>query len=439
MAHIQTQSEWEGDMAGRVLSLVQNEIYMELRFLDAALSALTWKEEPRLTAMASDGVHLFFPPAHILDLFQKNPVFLDRAYLHTTLHCVFSHLWLRSGRDLEIWNTACDIVVESVIDKMGKQCSRRPLSWLRKKTYEELEKENILSAAGICRYLAGCPVELQRELSREFFTDSHQFWPLKKKLPPRQLQAKRMWEKISRQSRIKMESRGNEPEQGERLLAKALKSQKSRRSYRDFLRRFAVLREETRCDMDEFDMNFYTYGLHIYGNMPLIEPLESREVMKIQEFVIVLDTSYSTDGELIKRFLRETYAILSQTDSFFRKCHIRILQCDDAVRMDEKITDFAEMEKLLESFVITGGGGTDFRPAFRYVEQLQREGELNKLQGLLYFTDGRGIYPSRRPGYDTAFIFLDDYEEEAVPPWAMRLRLSPEDFYRDGKENADEY
>ena len=191
--------------------------------------------------------------------------------------------------------------------------------------------------------------------------------------------------------------------------------------------------------MDEFDMNFYTYGLHIYGNMPLIEPLESREVMKIQEFVIVLDTSYSTDGELIKRFLRETYAILSQTDSFFRKCHIRILQCDDAVRMDEKITDFAEMEKLLESFVITGGGGTDFRPAFRYVEQLQREGELNKLQGLLYFTDGRGIYPSRRPGYDTAFIFLDDYEEEAVPPWAMRLRLSPEDFYRDGKENADEY
>ena len=67
--------------------------------------------------------------------------------------------------------------------------------------------------------------------------------------------------------------------------ADALKQQvkaanRSRRSYRDFLRRFCVLREEVKLDPDEFDLNFYTYGLSVYGNLPLIEPLESRESKK---------------------------------------------------------------------------------------------------------------------------------------------------------------
>ena len=41
-------------------------------------------------------------------------------------------------------------------------------------------------------------------------------------------------------------------------------------------------------------MNFYTYGLSVYGNLPLIEPLETRESKKIEELALVIDTSYST-------------------------------------------------------------------------------------------------------------------------------------------------
>lgn len=433
MAHIQTQSEWETEMSVKVLTFVRNEIYMELRFLDVALSALVWREQPSLQALASDGVHLYFSPEHLLRVFKNNPKFLDRAFLHTTLHCVFAHLWLRAGRDRVKWDIACDIAVEAVIDKMGKACTKRPLSWLRTKTYEELEKEGVVSAAGICRYLGKLPEEHLEELHREFFTDSHQYWPEQENGTPQGAQAREMWDKISRQSRMEMEKRGKEPEEGEELLAKELKSQKSRRSYREFLRKFAVLREEMHCDPDEYDQNYYTYGLRVYGNMPLIEPLESREIMKIQEFVVVLDTSYSTDGELVKNFLKETFGILTQTDSFFRKCHIRILQCDDAVRMDERITDTEEMERLLSRFTLVGGGGTDFRPAFAYIDELRQSGELRQLQGVLYFTDGKGIYPARRPDYDTAFLFLGEYEEELVPPWAMRLRLLPEEFLK-GKD-----
>ena len=34
----------------------------------------------------------------------------------------------------------------------------------------------------------------------------------------------------------------------------------------------------------------------------------------------------------------------------------------------------------------------------------------------------------KKPEYKTAFLFLDDYDESAVPPWAMRLRVEQEDI-----------
>ena len=213
-----------------------------------------------------------------------------------------------------------------------------------------------------------------------------------------------------------------------------------------------MLKEELQCDYDEFDLNYYTYGLRLYKNMPLIEPLESREIMKISEFVIVIDTSYSTNGPLVKRFLEETFQIIRQRDSFFRKSHIRIIQCDNQVHADTIIQSQEDIDRLLQNFSLIGGGGTDFRPAFAYVDRLLDEGVFHNLRGLLYFTDGKGIYPAKRPPYETAFVFVDtpgygrnvpssggaagtspqqnafgdDIPE--VPPWAMRIHLDEDEL-----------
>ena len=59
----------------------------------------------------------------------------------------------------------------------------------------------------------------------------------------------------------------------------------------------------------------------------------------------------------------------------------------------------------------------------------REQGELRDLQGVLYFTDGKGIYPAHRPPFETAFLFLEDgAPPPEVPPWAMRLILQPEEF-----------
>ena len=163
--------------------------------------------------------------------------------------------------------------------------------------------------------------------------------------------------------------------------------------------------------------------------MPLIEPQEWKEVQKIEEFVIVIDTSMSCSGELVRKFLEQTYAVLSENDSFFRKVNIHIIQCDDQVQTDQVIKSEEELVKYMEDLELRGEGGTDFRPAFEYVEKLRKEHAFTQLKGLLYFTDGQGIYPNKRPSYEVAFVFLkEDYEDAQVPPWAMKLILEEEDL-----------
>lgn len=432
---VQTQTEWEEEMSYKVLRFVHDELYLELRFLGIALSALVPRPDDRLTTFATDGTSLFFQSGQVLRVFQKNPAYLDRLYLHTVFHCIFSHLFIGGRRERFRWGLACDIAVEYTIDSLDKDCTRRITGWIRQKTYEELQKEETgISAAQVYRWLADkTPGELQ-ELHREFFADDHVFWPKEEELSAQMETAKKNWNKIARQTQMEQKRRGEETGEGEELFSVQLRAERSQRRYRDFLKKFAVLEEELHCDLDEFDLNFYTYGLHLYQNMPLIEPLESREVKKIREFVIVVDTSYSTNGRLVENFLKETFSILSQEDTFFHQCRLHILQCDEEVREDIVITDWKELEQLFAHFKIRGGGSTDFRPAFAYVAELLERGEFENLCGLLYFTDGKGIYPVKKPPYKTAFLFLEEFEEEAVPAWAIRLRLEREDFLEKDRE-----
>ena len=423
----QSQAEWEESMARRILDVTRSGLYLHLRFLSPALAALPWQAAEAGTALYTEGTRLHFLPQRVIALYRQNPRYLSRAYLHTLLHCIFRHLWLRGSRDTALWNLASDIAAEYVIDHLGIEAFTRPLSWTRQKLYTELESAGLVAAGPIYRLLARGQRDAgeMQKLWQEFYVDDHGLWPRDGQQAPQAVQAAQNWEKLGRQVEAE-QSRRQDPGEGGELLASQVKAGRSRRSYRDFLRRFAVLREEPRLDPDSFDLGFYSYGLQIYGDMPLIEPLETRESIKVHDLVIVLDTSQSTSGELVRGFLSETFALLRSTASFFARCHIRVLQCDDAVRADTLLTSPEELERYLDSFRLIGGGGTDFRPAFAHIDALVAGGKMAKPRGLLYFTDGKGIFPARRPDYETAFLFLG--QGPATPPWAIRLVLDEEEF-----------
>ncbi|MBQ3301140.1 MAG: hypothetical protein IJH04_03205, partial [Eggerthellaceae bacterium] len=171
-------------------------------------------------------------------------------------------------------------------------------------------------------------------------------------------------------------------------------SNRKRFDYRSFLKRFAALSEEMKVSTDEFDYIFYTLGLKRYGNMPLVEPLEYQETNRIRDFAIVIDTSASCAGRLVRRFAEKTYDVLKNSEGFGHKVNIHVIQCDSDIRRDVKVTSIRDLDKGFEEFNLRGFGGTDFRPAFKYIDELVEKREFTKLQGIIYFTDGLGKYPA---------------------------------------------
>ena len=109
--------------------------------------------------------------------------------------------------------------------------------------------------------------------------------------------------------------------------------------------------------------------------------------------------------------------------------NLYIIQCDDRIEDVAHITSADKFEEYLRTMEIRGLGETDFRPVFAYVNQLIEEKKLTDLRGVLYFTDGKGVFPAAKPDYDVAFIIHDDgFRKQWVPDWAMKLYLEEEDI-----------
>ncbi len=139
----------------------------------------------------------------------------------------------------------------------------------------------------------------------------------------------------------------------------------------------------------------------------------------------------STSGELVRAFLSRTYELLQENTSFFRHFNLRILQCDDQLRSDKKVTNARELAEYMEHFELIGQSATDFRPVFEHVDRLNAEGAFRHLRGLLYFTDGLGIYPKKRPKYDAAFVMLEgEAYPDKVPSWGIRAVISEDALFR---------
>ena len=415
----------------RILQNSRNELYLNMRYLDLSLSSLGFEMDPACRGLGTDGFVIYYHGEYLCDLYRRSRVFVNRAYLHMVLHCLFCHMDTMGRRDGRMWNLACDIAAESVIDGLYLKCVHIQTPPFRMDWYGRLRQRlQVLNAEGVYKALEEMKLT-ERQLERleaEFLVDDHQYWQLPPDAPKTGVVRQNQWSNNREKLQTEMETMGNrQDEDTKSLLEQVQVENRSRYDYHRFLQKFSVLREEMLVDEDSFDYVFYTYGLSLYGNMPLVEPLESKEVSRIEDFVLVIDTSMSCSGDLVRRFLEETYSVLCQSDSYFKKTNIHIIQCDDQVQQDRRITCRQEMEAYMQEFSIIGQGGTDFRPAFEYVNQMLGRGEFHRLKGLLYFTDGEGIYPVKRPVYDTAFVFVkEQYTDISVPAWAMKVILEPE-------------
>jgi len=132
-----------------------------------------------------------------------------------------------------------------------------------------------------------------------------------------------------------------------------------------FCANFAVLKEEVTVDDDSFDYVFYSYGLRLYGNMPLIEPQEWKEVKKSGGFCNrdrYLHVLFRRSGKKIPG--GDLWHFKVRQAAFFREStstlYSVMTRCSRTGRSPVK----KNYRNIWKSWIFAGEGGTDFRPAF---------------------------------------------------------------------------
>ena len=402
--------------------------------MEAAFVKIVPDQDLDTLTMSTDGINLYYNSVHICRQFRLAKEIPVRDYLHVILHCVFRHIFVSKKIDTKVWDLACDIAVENLINKLHLKCTEceRQIRqiWLLKELEEKLPK---LSAEWI--YQSFMKENLSDEdieqLRRNFMADDHSIWynkaisdqehgnkaednageqeedtgknidqeqadsdtslpdeeegdhtdsteqllavieskdgggqggegegdserdEKKAALKPEVLEQE--WKEIAQRIQVDLETFSDSYGEGAGEMQQQLRQiNKEIYDYADFLRRFSVIGENVEINDDEFDYIFYTYGMKLYDRMPLVEPLEYKEVKKIREFVIAIDTSESVSGEIVQKFVTKTWNILKQSENFFRKINIHIMQCGARVEEDVRITSEEEFDEYIRHMVLKG-------------------------------------------------------------------------------------
>lgn len=128
---------------------------------------------------------------------------------------------------------------------------------------------------------------------------------------------------------------------------------------------------------------------------------------------LILDTSGSYLSDLPK-FLAEFKSLVES----FGKYEITMIQCDAEV---QDVTNYdADSPMDFTNFKSKGGGGSDFRPAFKKLRELGDE-----FNCCITFTDGYITMPTYPPPYPTLFVLTPDAPTDFVD-WGEKMVYKPD-------------
>ena len=396
----------------KIWDLTREQLSVKYPFFRKLLWTFSFQESKDTLTAGTDGRTVYFNPDFVIKSFRESSSNLEELFLHMLYHCLFLHLIMDVPENRHLWNLACDTAVQRILQNKKNERDAMKIYQEFLSTYASAGQTDFIETAS-----------RSEEISSP---DDHTFWKYTDRKQFLDTIQKTLGGMSGASGMGLYGNSGRDTAPGNQTEELSVE-EKGKYDFHRFLRRFAIHREEIHTDTQSFDYIPYMYGLNHYGNIPLIEYLEYQEVTRLEELVIAIDTSGSCSLDTVRRFMEETYGILSDQENFFRKMNLYIIQCDCFIQDAAHITSEKDLKDYLRNLQIHGRSGTDFRPVFEYVESLRKERKLKNLKGLLYFTDGDGIYPEKATDYETAFVFYKEKSlHQKVPAWAVKLYLDTE-------------
>lgn len=337
----------------------------------------------RHDTFATDGIRLWYNPDFAMEVFHR-PTGLEQikaVLAHEVLHCAFGHQYRRQGREADKWFRATDYVINAELVKCRFTLPPEGLidmQWLghtAEYVFTQLPDTPSFPRLDFGKVIDGPPGSAQSQSIE--------------------------WDIAVQQAYDQAGSHGSIPQGIEQAIAERRRPRVDWRTYlADFIDR--------NCDSS----SSWMVPNRRYAHSGIILPSIVQSGERVGEIVNAVDTSMSC---CIPEWQAQFWAEMQTLVSTLR-AKLYILHIDTQVHKAEV---FDEDDQ--PSFIPTGGGGTDFRPAFEWVSENGIDPKC-----LIYMTDMLGSFPTSSPNYPVLWLNVGD--PSLLAPFGETIHIDMEEF-----------
>lgn len=342
------------------LTYARTALVIDFPFFGQLALRLNMVEREGVKTLAVDGRNIFYNADFVAGL---TPALRKSALGHEVLHCVFDHIGRRGARNARKWNMAGDYVINLVLKDSGLEVGE---GWLLNPTFAGMSADEIYNLLP-----DGEDDDGNGEGGGDPLDDVLDGAPETREIDAMD------WKIAAVQSANAARAMGKLPGSLERFVDELVNPKVD---WREQLRRFMLPAIGGDYTWMRPNRMFVNQGIYL--------PTLFSEA--VGEIVVCIDTSGSITNEILNAFGSEIKGIVDQA----RPSKTHVIYCDAAVN---HVDCFAPDDEL--QFKMHGGGGTDFRPPFAYVEEHQIAPKC-----LVYLTDMYGAFPASAPDYDVMWI-----------------------------------
>ena len=361
--------------AEQLLTKAKSQLTVKHPYFGMLASRLKHEPKEELSGYASNGVRFLYNPAFMQRRSVEEVMFI---LTNAVMHHVLSHQQRRLGRKGTLWQLATDYAINNLLHKNGMHI---PQGANYNEEFEGMYAEEIYDALKEAFY-GGID---------DAFDDEDV--PPKPDMPGSGSGAEDDSAAFSNAGGIEDELDAQTESEWQYAASVAQEVAQRKSAMPSGMERLG--KKVKAADVDwRFEL-YNAVNRHMRNNYAFMPPNKKHIYRGIAlpslasdtlSLCVAVDTSGSINDALLGAFTEEFKTIMTN----FPSVRIELIIAD--ARVHGHYT-FQGGEKL--DFPLKGGGGTDYRPVFDYIES-----ELPMTTMLLYFTDGDGWFPRVPPAYD---------------------------------------
>lgn len=363
-----------------LLTKAKSQLTSKYPYFGMLASRLKHEAKEEIRSYASNGVRFLYNPS-----FVENCSVEELSFVLT--NCVMHHILAHQQRKLKrkgfLWQLATDFAINNLLFKNGIKIpnganfDKKYKNMYAEEIYEALKKERI--EAGLDAF-----EESENEKNQEE-------------------QEQNKFSKV-RNIEENLDERDEEQWEYAQALAKEVATRKS-------LMPLGFERLAKKVEAKNIDWKFELYNAinrHMRNNYAFMPPNKKHLYRGFAlpsltsdtlSLIVAIDTSGSIQEEILGAFVEEFKTIMQN----FPAVNIELLIADAKI---QGVYSFRNAQDI--DFALRGGGGTDYRPVFDYIDA-----NFPMSSMLLYFTDGDGIFPRIPPSYEVLWALSN--KKDRIP------------------------